>query len=182
MLSIGLDISSTSTGVVVLNEQSLAPVFQGLWRPPSEFDYLDRGGWQAEKLVQLMDQFKFDRILIDGYSLGSTNAAEPLITVGTVLRYFLRQSGYEWNIAAPSQVKKYACAAVKQDIKLQVFKRWEFEHRSDDVVDAYVLAQIGLAMTLGDALLVPLIRPQLEVVEAITNPKPKKRKKKGEGN
>lgn len=174
-LSLGLDISSTSTGAVVLNALSLEPVFQGVWVPPKGLDYLERGSWQAERLLALTEQFDFDKVTIEGYSLGSTNGAEPLITVGTVLRYFLRQEGYSWAIAAPTQVKKFAGAATKQDIKVQAYKRWGFEHRSDDVVDAYVLAHIGLGL-VGATPLVPLIRPQQEVIETILNPKIKRKK------
>lgn len=181
MLSLGLDISSTSTGVVLLNELTNEPVFQGLWRPPAGLDYLERGSWQAEKLLALLENHVPNRVVIEGYSLGSVNGAEPLITVGTILRYFLRQSGYEWAIAAPTQLKKFAVAATKQDIKLAVYKRWGFEHRSDDVVDAYVLAHIGIGLE-GIEPLTPWIRPQTEVIDAILNPKPKKKSKKEDGN
>lgn len=178
MFSLGLDISSTSTGAVLLGSNSNEPVFQGAWVPPKGMDYLERGSWQAEKLINLIGGpggHAPGQVVIEGYSLGSTNGAEPLITVGTILRYFLRQLGHDWIIAAPTQVKKYAGAQTKQDIKVAAYKRWQFEHRSDDVVDAFVLAQIGLGF--HDAAPTALIRPQLEVIEAIRNPKVKKRKK-----
>jgi crossover junction endodeoxyribonuclease RuvC len=174
MLSLGLDISSTSTGAVVLNGAG-GVTWQGLWRPPEGLDYIARGSWQAEQMLKVIEDFPPDIVCIEGYSLASVNGAEPLMTVGTILRYFLRQCGYDWTIVAPSQLKKYAGAQLKQDIKLAVWKRWQFEHRSDDVVDAYVLAQIGRGL---DDMPLDLIRPQQEVIEVLKNPKPKKAKKK----
>lgn len=179
MLSLGLDISSLSTGVLLLEDG--VPEFQGTWKPPAELDYLGRGSWQAEQMMALLENHQPNQICIESYSLGSPNRMEPLITVGTILRYFLRQMGYDWQEVAPTQVKKYAGAALKQDLKLAVFKRWQFEHRSDDVVDAYVLAQIGRgvwASKHGHPQQLDLIRPQQEVIEVLLHPKPKKKAKK----
>lgn len=173
MLSLGLDISSTSTGVVLLNDISLQPVHQGLWSPPPGLSYVERGDWQANKLLALMEKHEVTRIMIEGYSLGSTNGAEPLITVGAIMRYVLHLSGHTWTDVAPTRLKKYAHAKLKQDMKLAVYKRWEFEHSSDDVIDAYVLAHIGIA--LDSEPLVPATVPQREVLDALANPAPKKR-------
>jgi crossover junction endodeoxyribonuclease RuvC len=174
MFSLGLDISSTSSGAIVLNDMGTV-LHEDVWKPPAGLDYLQRGSWQAERLMGIIEQFPPDKVCIEGYSLGSTHNAEPLITVGTIIRYFLRQMGYEWVVVAPTQLKKYAGAQLKQDIKLAVYKRWGYEHRSDDAVDAYVLAQIGRG--LNDMPL-DLIRPQQEVLQVLLNPKPKKKVKK----
>jgi crossover junction endodeoxyribonuclease RuvC len=175
MISLGLDVSSTSTGALLMQDDELV-LEQEVWKPPAGVDYLQRGSWQAEKLLAMLEKYKPDIVCIEGYSLGSTNGAEPLITVGTIIRYFLRQMGYDWQTVAPTQLKKYAQAQLKQDIKLAVFKRWAFEHKSDDVTDAYVLARIGLGLLDGDPM--ALITPQKEVIETLRNPKPKKKKKK----
>lgn len=172
---LGLDISSTSTGAVLLAPDHDDVVWQGTWQPPTELDYIDRGSWQAEKMIALVEQFDLAGIAIENYSLGSINRAVPLITVGTVLRYFLRQMGHGWQEVAPTQVKKYACAKLKEDLKVEVFKRWGFEHRSNDVIDAYVLARIARALAVHDG---SLIRPQQEVLQALLNPKAKRKKAK----
>jgi hypothetical protein len=123
---LGLDISSLSTGVVVLDDTD-SPAFQGTWKPPADLDYIGRGSWQAEKLLALLGTYEITRVAIEGYSLGSANRAEPLITVGTILRYFLRQSGFGWTEVAPSRLKKYAGAKLKEDMKVKVFKQYGFE-------------------------------------------------------
>lgn len=176
MLSLGLDISSTSTGVVLLDSAHAEPVFQGLFKPEADgLPYHVRGDQQANKLLALLEKHQPDRILIEGYSLGSATGAEPLITVGAILRYVLHLSGYAWGDVAPSRLKKFAGAALKQDMKLAVFKRWGFEHSSDDVIDAYVLALIAEAM--GGHHRQPLIKPQQEVVTAMSAPPAKKKRK-----
>lgn len=174
MLSLGLDISSTSTGVVLLNDISLAPVFQGIWAPPPGLSYVERGDWQANKMLALLEDHEPDRIMIEGYSLGSTNGAEPLITVGGIMRYVLFLKGYTWTDVAPTRLKKYAGAKLKQDMKVAVYKRWEFEHSSDDVIDAYVLSLIGVALETEP--LIPVIVAQKEVLNDLANPTPKKRR------
>lgn len=177
MLSLGLDISSTSTGVVLLDSTQAEPLFKDTWCPkPDGMSYVKRGDWQANALLELLAEHKPDQIMIEGYSLGSATGAEPLITVGAILRYVLFLSGYTWTDIAPSRLKKFAGAALKQDMKLAVYKRWKFEHSSDDVIDAYVLALIGEAVAGRERLV--LLKPQLEVVADLLDPTPKKKRAK----
>lgn len=174
-LSLGLDISSTSTGALILEAGSDAPVAVGLWTPPTTLDYIDRGSWQAEKMLVMLEKFTPDKICIEDYAFSTS--AEAVITVGTVLRYFLRQTGHVWLTPSVSQLKKYAHAQTKEDIKVAVYKRWGYEHKSNDVMDAYVLAQMGLGL-LGVEPCVPLTVPQKEVLHVMTNPKVKPSRKK----
>jgi len=174
MISLGLDISSTSSGAVLLdgerNQQSKV-LLQEVWAPPAKLklDYLDRGSWQAERLLALLEKFTPGEICIEGYSLNSKFGQESLITVGTVIRYFLRQSGYRWHEVAPTRLKKYMGAGTKkEDMKLAVYKRYGFEHASNDVVDGYALAQIGLG--IHSCAFKDLTVPQAEVVSALCAP------------
>ena len=52
--------------------------------------------------------------------------------------------------------------AKKDEVRLEVYKRWGFEAPTNDEVDAYVLARIGLAYLGYDD---KLIKPQLEVIK-----------------
>jgi hypothetical protein len=52
----------------------------------------------------------------------------------------------------------------KDEVRLAVFKRWSFEAKTNDEIDAYVLARIGLAYLGYDD---DLTKPQREVVEAL---------------
>jgi crossover junction endodeoxyribonuclease RuvC len=180
VLSLGLDISSTSTGVVFMNDISLVPIDVAVLVPPPGLTYVERADWQANKLLGMLDEHGWpDRIMIEGYSLGSTNGAEPLITVGGIIRYILYMASGEmvcWMDVAPMRLKKYAHAKLKQDMKLAVFKRWGFEHSSDDAIDGYVLAMIGVA--LDNTNTVGLTQAQLEVLDGLANPKPKAKKTK----
>lgn len=164
---LGLDVSSLSTGALLMPPGGKEP-WAELWTPPAKLDYLDRGSYQAERLLRLIEALRPKLVAIEGYSLGSTNGAEPLITVGTIIRYFLRQSGVPFVDVAPSRLKKFVGAQKKEEIRLAVYKRWGYEHESNDVLDAYVLARIAQGL-LGYGA--PHTKPQLEVLAGLSSPK-----------
>ena len=143
MYCLGLDIASLNSGYCILDEKA-EPVSQGVWSAPAKLDYLERGSFQAEGLMELINMYPPSIICIEGYSLGSVGNKEALISVGTIIRYFLRQLGYAWVTVAPTQIKKYCHAKEKKMIIKEVYKRWGFDTDSDDIADAYVLARIGL--------------------------------------
>ncbi len=76
-----------------------------------------------------------------------------------------RVCGVAFLVVPPARLKKFACGkgnAKKDEIRLAVYKRWGFEAPTNDEVDAYVLARIGLAYLGYDD---KLIKPQLEVIK-----------------
>jgi hypothetical protein len=176
---LALDISMRSTGVVLLmveEDGSYHPPLCTTWKTALPMDHMDAAFDQAAKLSDLLEQAKPDLVLVEGYSLGSSHGAESLISVGAILRAFLRIDGYKWTTVAPQTLKKFAGASLKEDIKVEAFKRWGFEHSSNDVVDAFVMAQIGAALLQRPVK--PLTKAQLEVCEGLINPKPAKKKAK----
>src|SRR5690625_5242216 len=64
-------------------------------------------------------------------------------------RNTLYKNGVDYTIVAPSQVKKFATGkgnASKDNMLLPIYKNWGYEHESDNVRDAYVLAQIARSL------------------------------------
>ncbi|CRF29172.1 Uncharacterised protein [Mycobacterium tuberculosis] len=75
-------------------------------------------------------------------------------------------------------MKKFATGkgnAKKDEMVLPIYRKWGFEHGSDNVRDAFVLAQI--ARVLSPDVELQVTKEQLEVLQAIKNPPEKKRKK-----
>ncbi|MGC6586566.1 crossover junction endodeoxyribonuclease RuvC [Paenibacillus sp. Dod16] len=118
-----------------------------------------------------------DVVAIEGFSYGSKGQGIDFqFGLGHAIRLELYRQDMKWIEVAPTQVKKYATGnhqASKNNMVLPIYKHWGFEHNSDNVRDAFVLAQIARAtqiLTVGT-------KYQEEVIQAILDPKPKKKKK-----
>ena len=164
-LVIGLDLSLASTGLVVLGDAAdvrettaLTTKLRGMERLADiEGRVLVRVGRDTRLWV------------IEGYSFGSKNMAKhmELAELGGVVKQALWRAKQTVLVVPPTRVKKFACGAgnaKKDDMRLAVYKRWGFEARTTDEVDAYALARIGLAyLGLDDKL----TGPQREIVTAL---------------
>lgn len=143
-----------------------------------------RGMARIERIRQEVDcavrDCKPDIICIEGYSFGSQGRAVVSAgELGGVVRHGLYLQGYGFTEVAPSQLKKYATGKGNTDknlVLLAVYKRWGVDLINDNEADAFVLAQIGLAL-LGEYD-GKLTVPQAEVIQAIKSPPPKKKRKK----
>ena len=154
--SIGIDPSLTATGVVVLTDGRVAREYV-LETTPEEGSLPERLHIQRERIIKIVCS-----------ALDSAQevvvALEAQIWMGagghTAQQSAALQAFYQvalWEIKWPAlhylsvnvaQVKKYVGAQHKNQVLLQVFKRWGREYKDDNVADAYVLAQIG-SMFLG---------------------------------
>lgn len=153
MIFCGLDLSLTSTGIViydyqhseVLIEEALKVKTKGLYRCSDI----------AQKILDILDQHKPDKIVLEGYFVNPKmiNSSIKIIELGTVVRYLLLQYGHDVGVAAPMQLKKFVAGggkSIKKDqIRLEVYKRWGYEHHSDDVVDAFGLTQMAVASKIS---------------------------------
>lgn len=116
-----------------------------------------------------------DIIAIEGFGFASQSGF-LLGGIGWGIRMDLYGRGHKYIEVAPAALKKFTgCKgnAKKDELSVEIYKRWGFEHSSDNVRDAYVLAQIARAMYEP----VNLIAVQREVIDVIKNPPVKKRKK-----
>lgn len=186
--AIGLDISSTSTGFVHLAGepgQAFGIVDVRAWTPPARLDTLDRADSQAENLLSVLSNVSPSDTVIMIEAIGGgafPGALIPIVTVTSILKFCLRKTGFTWIEPSNSQLKKYVGSASKEfagkkeKIALEVYKRWGFEHPSNDVIDAFVLAQMGLA--IADSSSNVLTSYQQDVIRDLRNPPAKKVKKK----
>lgn len=170
MIVIGLDLSLTSTGAVVLgpgegwgsgegDPHTESLVIKSKFRGEARLEHL------REQTMAVVGLNQPDLIVIEGYAFGRPNAMAPIAELGGVIKHSLYVAGWPFIVVPPTRVKKFACGkgnAKKDEVRLGVFKRWGFEAKTNDEVDAYVLARIGRAyLGLDD----DLIKPQLEVVK-----------------
>ncbi|MBT2647236.1 hypothetical protein J7E52_10955 [Bacillus sp. ISL-34] len=189
MRFVGID-PSTKTGFVAMDQGGnvlKAKELKGL------------GDVDPKRIVTLTDEIiahilPGDIICIEGVPFDTQRAAQAGWIHGSI-RNALFRKGFNYYEAAPNAVKKFVNVTgwigeaghkkrlVGKDKKLAVMKAVEehyaFIHKSDNVVDAYILAQIASEIHMEQNVLRFLPSYQAEVIDAILNPvaKPKKKKK-----
>lgn len=164
MLYIGID-PSTKTGLVALDKDGQVVYAKELTMP----------GKDPARMSGLLDLIHYDvmrlnykdniKIAIEGFGFASQQGF-LLGGIGWGIRCNLHNMGLTYIDVAPTSLKKFVGGkgnAKKDQVRLEVYKRWGYEHKSDNVVDAYVLAQI--ARYIGEGL--TLTKFQDEVVRTI---------------
>jgi hypothetical protein len=91
--------------------------------------------------------YKFRDVAIEGYAFGS-QMANMLGELGGVVRLFIyEQYGIKPLLVPPTSLKKYATGkgtgVQKNQILLNVYKKWGVEFKDDNAADSYILARIA---------------------------------------
>lgn len=167
---VGID-PSTKTGFVALDEDGQvlrAKELTGI------------GKQDPKRMATLIDEImrhvqEGDIVCIEGFGFASQQAIQ-MGGIGWGIRMMLLRRKIDYFEASPSQVKKFATGkgnTKKDAMAVPIYKHWGFEHPSDNVRDAYVLAQIarGLKQDDSEVLLTEYHQYQLEVLSAIKDKK-----------
>lgn len=185
MRFVGID-PSTKTGFVALDEHGnvlRAKELTGI------------GSVDPKRMRTLIHEVKDhvqpdDRVCIEGFGFASQQAIQ-LGGIGWGVRMMLDARKIPYHEPAPNQVKKFVGVAgwvgekgskrrlqgkeKKDAVKEAVRQLYTFCHPSDNVNDAYVLAQISRHIYLAQHSQLPdLPDNQREVIKAVLNPPAKK--------
>lgn len=118
-----------------------------------------------------------DVIAIENFGFSRNDTAHLMGGIGWSIRLQLYNRRFAYCEVSPSALKKFTGAggsAGKEQVAVEVYKRWKHQYKSNNVTDAYVLAQI--ARVLHGPQAVQLTKFQLEVINAIRNPPVKNRR------
>ena len=151
---LGLDLSYSSTGVVLIDKENS---FEPIGYPVSAGSTKDTFPLRVSKLLEGIWK-KLPRcvkgsgvadtlIIIEGAAYAATYNAFMLGELNGVVKYWFATKGYDYILVPPTTLKKYATndgRADKNKVMQFVTKRWGFSHISNDVMDAYVLAKMGV--------------------------------------
>lgn len=184
MRFVGID-PATVTGIVVLDENAQVLIGKAIKGKGKA----RKGGITTEQLVSLENQIY--RLLQEGDEVVKEDAApgtQKGITTGKIhggIETMIYRKGLVPNIVAPNAVKKFVGVTgfkqglgkkvrmdrkeAKAAMKEAVYEHFGFTHNSDDVVDAYVMAQIAYNVYRCREF-VPLMQLQsyqVEVIESI---------------
>ena len=164
---VGIDPSS-KTGFVALNgagEVLKAKELTGI------------GSVDPKRIVSLVDEViehlqPGDIIGIEGYAYGAVGKGVSFqFELGGMLREWLYRKKADYTIITPTQLKKFSTGkgnTPKDAMSVPIYKRWGFESKSNNITDAFILAEIVRCLhtdKLERELL--LTDYQIKVLEAI---------------
>jgi crossover junction endodeoxyribonuclease RuvC len=142
MRYVGID-PSTKTGLAIIDKQgniiNVEEISSKQKADPHRF---------VDIAMTIVDNLEpNDVVTIEGFSYGSKGkGVSTQYGLGWIIRYFLFERGYKYTEVPPTSVKKFATGkgnTKKDEMVLPIYKKWGFEHSSDNVRDAFVLAQMA---------------------------------------
>jgi crossover junction endodeoxyribonuclease RuvC len=170
--SIGLDLSLTGTGVVVLEDgkilsQKLIKSKPCGDRPCNEVTRIRTIVSGIEEVVR---SNKLDVAVIEGLAFMVRNATAlvQLSALNYMTRAMLMDCGVPFVIVAPTSLKKFVTGngGSKKDVMLiEVYKRWGETLLDDNICDAYSLARVGEAFIRPDEQIPAFQRDVLALLE-----------------
>jgi len=148
MLSVGIDLSMTNTGLICLkngkiNKQlNIKTTFEGR----NIYDRIKRIEKIKNDIMKFLDK-SVDIVVIEGYSfLSRKGQAFSLGELGGVIKYFIIQNSYNLIEVSPTQLKKFVTGKgnCEKDLMLkEVYKYWKADFNDNNLADAFGLAKIG---------------------------------------
>lgn len=175
-VAVGIDASATSTGIVTLDVATGEVVDARALQPN------DTSARRLQIVHEMMNEWaeKIDcyrpgdiaHICLEDFARGafSNQALIGQVTgvIKLALMWLIPDPVAYPTLVAQSTHKLFVCGKgtgmKKEDVKLWTYKRWGFEHQSNDVVDAYGLAQIARAIINPS---IELIQPQEKAIKGL---------------
>ena len=175
MISLGIDLSLTSTGFVKLENGKI--IKQDLTKTKPSGDDVVKG---LERLLEIVNSVNLDDVsiaVVEGLAFMARNTSALVQLSG--LNYLMREKLYykhiPFTIVAPTTLKKFATGkgnSPKDSILLEIYKRYGISFQNDNLADAYILARIGEAL-LGEQKItkfqqevITLLMPQYQLTKS----------------
>jgi Holliday junction resolvasome RuvABC endonuclease subunit len=161
-IAVGIDQSLTGFALTVLSVAD--PTKYETWVYKSDYRGIKRLNdirfWLTSKLFPLaLSGYQFHDIAMETPYMGSPSTlplAELSATVKLTLWDLFEDAPNELCrtplLIPPMTLKKYAAGkgnAKKQEMLLQIYKRWNIEFTDDNAADSYALARLASGATLG---------------------------------
>lgn len=175
MISLGLDLSLTGTGVSVLKDGQLL-LSETIKTKPSgkkPIDEVKRLQWIVSEIMKYVDTHTPNIVIIEGlaFMARNTTALVQLSGLAYMIRSELVNRGIPFTIVAPSSLKKWITGkgnAQKNEMMLATFQRYGVALTDDNQCDSYGLAHVGLGLLGVVDPSLKLTKPQLEVISLLS--------------
>lgn len=182
IVSIGIDLSLTGTGVVMIKNGKI--VLEKLIKSKPSGDLpvheLERIQRIVNEILNCTKSTTIDIAVIENLAFGVRNATSLTQLAG--LNYFTRAmlhaQGIPFVLVAPTTLKKFITgngAAKKDVILMEVFKKYNVAFVDDNLADAFSLSKIGEAVLDGDIRVSQAERDVIKLIKKQYEPKQKKK-------
>ena len=149
-MNLGLDLSLTETGWY-----ALAPGIEegGVLKPGDKLRGVARLRWLRRELCSVLAHCNklqsIERVVVEGYAFGAKNRREEMGEWGGVARLVLADANLTTFTMQPTSLKQFVTGkgnAQKDEMMLQIFKRWGREFANNNVADAFALSAVAAAL------------------------------------
>lgn len=144
MRVMGLDLS-TRMGVSIVGSGKKVLLANEYEFPGS--NGIERCYHLAETVCDLHREWKPDAVYIEGYSFASTTGLVYGVEIGTAVKLNLWERDIPYVDVPPGTLKKFVTGAGnsnKEIVMLQLFKRFGYEAKTNNIADAVALGLFGL--------------------------------------
>ena len=171
---------STKTGYIVLDIETGKILSRGEITFPKKKGMLRLRAIES-RLQNIISMYNIQLSIIEGYGFANKFTLVTLVEIGTILRHCLHSNNIEYLEIPPTSLKKFLGKGnmPKDKMRIEVYKRWNFENDSDNVIDAYVLSRIGLAI-LGKLDILKYQRDAILSIKSVVESKKCKMNIKGQ--
>jgi Holliday junction resolvasome RuvABC endonuclease subunit len=171
-IAVGIDQSYSGFGITILNVDDKSQYGTLVFK--AEQMHIDRLVWVQDKLSKVIRPLAVNKdsitVAMEGYAFGTT-MAHMLGELGAIVKLtcYNELDGFDGKypyIIPPTTLKKYitgkGTGVQKNQILLNVYKKWGVEFNDDNAADSYALAM--LAAGKGD------LAYELEILQKIKGP------------
>lgn len=171
---VGIDLSLTGTGVVVLDDGSITAKKLIKTKPSGDgpLAETERLLTIKEQIKDILEQAKPSLVLIEGLAFAARNstALVQLSGLNYLIREYLVIKKIPFVIIAPTTLKKFIMgkgAGPKELMLLETYKRYGISFIDNNLCDAFGLTQCGIAL-MGESKQ-PLQVHHKEVVKLLSS-------------
>lgn len=156
MIILGLDLSLTSTGWVLLHHDGYLEASGSMRKGAAMADRpVARLEMFADWIADLLDDLEPDVVGLEGYSYGTRAGSTHAFAAGELgglVKLAIARRGVELVIIPPATWKKALCGKgnlQKDQVRLELFKRYAIEFPSQDTLDAWAVAMTVYRIKAG---------------------------------
>jgi len=173
MIAMGIDLSLTGTGLVVIKDGKIVEQQLIKSKPVGNkpIDELARIRKIVEQIRETVDKYRPDVAVIENlaFMARNTTALTQLAGLNYFCRAMLKDYGVPFYLCAPTTLKRFATGkgnCPKDNIMMEVYKRWHVTITNNNLADGFILSKIGQALLDKE---MKLNIPQQETVKLLKN-------------
>lgn len=146
---VGLDISITGTGVVVLDRQLQTVKAECIKSKPQD-DWYARVNNIVSRVFDIIPDPVFSTVFVEDYAFAAKGQVFNIAELSGIIKFRMWYDAYAFLRIPPTSLKKFTTAtgtAPKELMMKEVYKRYGVDFNDNNVADAYALARMGYAIT-----------------------------------